>query len=289
MRTLGFRLIAARVRRAAAVAGAAIVLTAAGTAGAACVGDCNGNGTVAINELVIGVSIALGIQPVSACPAFEDQSGMVTISQLVKAVNNGLGSCPVESTPTVTTGTETPTPTPTTPPPTGSPKPAVCGDGEIEVGETCDDGNTMDGDNCPSTCVINSCLFSATQLNADVIIQPPADVVIGALQVFVRYPDGVVGLPSSGSQASVAISNLPDDAFSTAVNDLDYAVRVVSVGPDGLTLGSDPLNRFFTAQFTFCQGATAPVASDFHCTVENATSVDNQDITTQTTCSVSLP
>ncbi len=33
--------------------------------------------------------------------------------------------------------------------------PAVCGDGIIdtEFGETCDDGNTTDGDGCPSNCI----------------------------------------------------------------------------------------------------------------------------------------
>ena len=31
--------------------------------------------------------------------------------------------------------------------------PAVCGNGIIEPGEDCDDGNTADGDSCPATCV----------------------------------------------------------------------------------------------------------------------------------------
>ena len=30
--------------------------------------------------------------------------------------------------------------------------PAVCGDGIVETGETCDDGNTVSGDGCSSTC-----------------------------------------------------------------------------------------------------------------------------------------
>ena len=29
---------------------------------------------------------------------------------------------------------------------------AVCGDGLIGVGESCDDGNTTDGDGCPALC-----------------------------------------------------------------------------------------------------------------------------------------
>lgn len=31
--------------------------------------------------------------------------------------------------------------------------PAVCGNGQLELGETCDDGNTLDGDGCSAACV----------------------------------------------------------------------------------------------------------------------------------------
>lgn len=62
--------------------------------GGACVGDCNGNGTVAINELIVGVNIALGRQRVSACRAFDsNQSQSVTINELVRAVGNALSGC----------------------------------------------------------------------------------------------------------------------------------------------------------------------------------------------------
>jgi hypothetical protein len=60
----------------------------------ACVGDCDGNGTVAINELILGVNIALGNQPLSACTAFDpNRDGTVAINELIAAVNNALGSC----------------------------------------------------------------------------------------------------------------------------------------------------------------------------------------------------
>jgi len=35
---------------------------------------------------------------------------------------------------------------------TGNPTPAICGDGVVEPGEECDDGNTSDGDGCSSEC-----------------------------------------------------------------------------------------------------------------------------------------
>ncbi len=60
----------------------------------ACVGDCDGDGTVAINELILGVNIALGNQQLSVCPAFDaNQNGSVAINELITAVNNALAGC----------------------------------------------------------------------------------------------------------------------------------------------------------------------------------------------------
>jgi hypothetical protein len=59
-----------------------------------CVGDCNGNGSVLINELVTGVDIALGTLPVSACSAFDfSGNGAVTVDEIIRAVNNALNGC----------------------------------------------------------------------------------------------------------------------------------------------------------------------------------------------------
>jgi len=275
-------------------------LSASTAAEAQCVGDCNSDGSVAINELIIGVNIALGTQPASACVAFQDQGGMVNISQLIKGVNNALGTCPAAATPTATSVQSTPTPietegvqTPTvtpTPESTGTPGGTpVCGNSVIEPGETCDDGNTMDGDNCPATCVIHECQSTQSTLDVDVLVQLPDEALAGVLQVFVRYPDGVVSLPGHGPDAISVISNFPDDAFTTTINDVDYGVRAIVLGPSGLTLGDAPAGRLFTATFTRCQDAPAPALGDFHCTLENATTVDNVDITTSSTCSVALP
>ena len=75
-----------------------------------CVGDCNGDGMVAINELIIGVNIALDSQPVSACPSFDvSDDGMVTINELILGVNNALNGCPATATPTEEGDTPTPT------------------------------------------------------------------------------------------------------------------------------------------------------------------------------------
>ncbi len=81
----------------------------AGPAAAACVGDCDGNGLVAINELLRGVNISLGAAAVATCPAFDrDGGGSVSIDELLAGVNNASGGCPQPPTPTpIPGGTET--------------------------------------------------------------------------------------------------------------------------------------------------------------------------------------
>jgi hypothetical protein len=59
----------------------------------ACTGDCDGNGVVAIDELILGVNIALDRQQVNTCPAFENSQGTMDVMQLVKGVNNTLYGC----------------------------------------------------------------------------------------------------------------------------------------------------------------------------------------------------
>jgi hypothetical protein len=64
------------------------------TAPPACPGDCNGVGGVTVNELILGVNIALGNTGAGVCPAFDgDASGTVSISELIAAVNAALNGC----------------------------------------------------------------------------------------------------------------------------------------------------------------------------------------------------
>jgi hypothetical protein len=59
-----------------------------------CAGDCDGDGTVAINELISGVAIALGAQPLAACAVFDlNADGAVAINELIAGVNNALNAC----------------------------------------------------------------------------------------------------------------------------------------------------------------------------------------------------
>jgi hypothetical protein len=61
---------------------------------ASCVGDCNANGEVAVNEMIIGVNIALGSANISQCPAFDrNSSDAVEVNELIGGVNSLLNGC----------------------------------------------------------------------------------------------------------------------------------------------------------------------------------------------------
>lgn len=76
-----------------------------------CIGDCNGDGAVQVDELVVCVDIGLGRRPIADCVMLDgDSNREVTISELVAAVTSLLEGCPATPTPTPTA---TPTPTPT--------------------------------------------------------------------------------------------------------------------------------------------------------------------------------
>jgi hypothetical protein len=60
-----------------------------------CVGDCSGDEAVTIDELIRGVSIALGLTAATECPNFDpDDDGQVVVSELIQGVNAALSGCP---------------------------------------------------------------------------------------------------------------------------------------------------------------------------------------------------
>ena len=63
-------------------------------AGAACVGDCDGDGAVTVAEVVRLVNVALQLTAVETCPAGDaDGNGAVTIDELITAVGAALAGC----------------------------------------------------------------------------------------------------------------------------------------------------------------------------------------------------
>ncbi|MDX2170231.1 MAG: hypothetical protein SF182_24380 [Deltaproteobacteria bacterium] len=78
-------------------------LAMAAPAAAVCPGDCSGDGTVSVAELLTGVTIALGSASLEACPSFDrDGDGRVDVAELLAAVNALLDGCADEASPTPT-------------------------------------------------------------------------------------------------------------------------------------------------------------------------------------------
>lgn len=85
---------------------------AATTAFGQCTGDCGGDGSVTVDEVITGLGIALGNSSLEQCPIF-DASGdaSVTVDEVVTALNNALNGCPTTQATPTPTPTATPTPT----------------------------------------------------------------------------------------------------------------------------------------------------------------------------------
>lgn len=65
------------------------------TASALCVGDCNGDRQVTVDELVLGINIALGETNVDQCTAIDaSRDRQVTVDEIVAAVTAALDGCP---------------------------------------------------------------------------------------------------------------------------------------------------------------------------------------------------
>ncbi|MFI5395225.1 MAG: dockerin type I domain-containing protein [Candidatus Binatia bacterium] len=59
-----------------------------------CAGDCNGNGTVTVNDILTLVNIALGNASITTCEAGDvNHDGRVTVDEILAAVNNALNGC----------------------------------------------------------------------------------------------------------------------------------------------------------------------------------------------------
>jgi cysteine-rich repeat protein len=134
---------------------------------------------------------------------------------------------------------------------------------DFSVGETCDDGNFVDNDGCPETCEIRSCVgFAGTTQKVDVSF---TGTNVSGLTVFLRYGENAARLPGRGNEQTVVdrVTGLPANAF-TAVNDLDYALRVVAIGDGALAAG-----KLFTVEFDLCKKPKFKL-TDLECVVEDA-------------------
>lgn len=86
--------------------------------GSTCGGDCSGDLSVTVDEILVLIEVALGTQGVFACPPGDlDGDRTVSVDEIIAAVGFALTGCPAPATPrstptTTATPTVSPTPTP---------------------------------------------------------------------------------------------------------------------------------------------------------------------------------
>lgn len=262
----------------------AVLTTAAHPSQAQCVGDCDSDGQVTVDEIVRGVAIALGNVSLAQCLVFDANGDQqVTVEELVRAIQNALNGCPIVPTPTApeatatatlaatATATETAeigTPTATSVPNTATPTstatptatatatatiPVVmCGDGLLEPSESCEI--------CPADCQAASCSASGRYLFE---VGYSGSRSATSLAVLVTYRSSSMSLPGSANQATVGqrVTERPSGTF--VVNDLNYALRVVLGGSS-----PKPAGKLFAVDFDGCQTMPPPGANDVRCIVE---------------------
>ena len=225
-----------------------------------CVGDCDGNGVVDVNEIIVGVDILLGLQDLSACPSLDDGSGMVTVSRLIIAVNDVLCGCgngsgcavaPGPGTPTATGPLNAPTPTPT------------------EVAEV-------------STWMVDD--YNVTSSNCFSLLEEAVEGSLHAVgsqftvresgnRVEVDYGDNNVLVGSVDSDGTVHVQqtskgsigpcdyNVATSALANLSNSPATATYDANVNPSGFCLGLSDCKMEITSQWTRIEGATADARS----------------------------
>jgi cysteine-rich repeat protein len=155
---------------------------------------------------------------------------------------------------------------------------SFCGNGQIDIGEDCDDGNVVDGDNCPSNCLLKTSCSVTGQKMVTVNVSGPASVLpLGALKVYLAYDNNKVNIPGTGAAAAASVTA---SAFGESVNDLDSAIIVVLDDP--VDVGTPP----FSVEFNVCSAASVS-ASDFNCMVDQAGTTGGENAS-GVSCSVTV-
>jgi hypothetical protein len=218
-------------RRAFALVVSVWLVLAAATVRAQCVGDCNGDGRVAVGELIVGVNIALGERALGDCVALDrNGNGRIEISELLAAVNAALTACPTPmatATPTAT-ATATPSPTPNLPPqveslPVYRTFPGLLIDLPLPVSDP--EGGALTCEAMP--------LPAGADLDAETnnLRWTPAEDQLGAFRVPFSCAD--LGTPPLAASGELAIKVSPPD--QCAILDCDPATGCATSLPDAET------------------------------------------------------
>jgi len=173
-----------------------------------------------------------------------------------------------------------------------------CGSGFITAGETCDDGNVDNADDCPSDCSIAACDPIGTITTATVHFAG-AKKTVGGVTVFIDYPEDRAHIPGVGSGIpGGVIYDIIDPVLNffptnTAFNDREHALTAVLAaatdpGPPAVVEAFGTSGDLMKIDFEGCQGQPAPVTANFGCTVVSAAGADGK-VEKSATCSVTVP
>jgi cysteine-rich repeat protein len=158
-----------------------------------------------------------------------------------------------------------------------------CGNGDQEPPETCDDGNTKDGDSCPSNCVVQSCTVdTGTHQGISLQLTTPAGVTVGGLTLFLDFPEGNVRMPVT--TAGTNVLDTPKD-LTYGLNDALIDASLFAGIPAN---GAGPMLQ---VMFDGCQGQPLPsAATDYKCTITDASDEVGTTIDPSTLgCAVTIP
>ena len=147
--------------------------------------------------------------------------------------------------------------TTTTPADPAAPPAASCGNGILEVDETCE--------GCPADCRPSSCTPGGTR-TVTVELTPQSGVgKVGAVGLLLAYRPTALTVPGQGNEPAVSARVKPRAAGSQVwVNDLGYALRIGVSNASGLHPG--PL---VDVELAACNGAPAPGGADVDCRIES--------------------
>jgi cysteine-rich repeat protein len=146
----------------------------------------------------------------------------------------------------------------------------LCGNGQVDPGETCDDSNTLadDGDGpvdiCPPDCTTNTGCVSSGTVNVTVAFT--SDVDLAGMTLVIPYNDDKVSLPGPGG-ADVTARLTGAAPLNPSGLDLEYGLRAV-VTDD--SFAGVPSGTVMTIQFDTCTGAPALTGADLGCMVTDA-------------------
>ncbi len=117
-----------------------------------------------------------------------------------------------------------------------------------------------------------------------VSLRAPSGASLAGVKVTLGYPKGRVGIPGfmNAPEVQARVTEVPKD-FLMAPNDTDDALIVSLAGLSVL-----PTGRIFRVRFDRCKDSTPVEASDFHCTIDEA-SDQTAHLVNGATCAVAIP